>query len=76
MPMMKISAACEPFRAALHRGASGRAGPRPLGERLPPLEREFLTMVLSEQGQAAVVKDGYIPLPAELARRAREALLL
>ena len=46
------------------------------GRPLPPLEREFLTLVLSRQGQQVVIKDGYIPLPAELARRAREALLL
>lgn len=46
------------------------------GRPLPPLEREFLMLVLSRQGQQAVVKDGYIPLPADLARRAREALLL
>jgi phosphate transport system substrate-binding protein len=31
---------------------------------LAPLEREFLKMVLSTQGQAIVAKDGYIPLPA------------
>ena len=31
---------------------------------LPPLEREFLKLVLSQQGQQVVVKDGYIPLPA------------
>ncbi len=30
---------------------------------LPPLEREFLKMVLSKSGQKVVVKDGYIPLP-------------
>lgn len=30
---------------------------------LPPLEREFLKLVLSKQGQQVVVKDGYIPLP-------------
>lgn len=40
---------------------------------LQPLEREFLTMVLSKIGQQVVVKDGYIPLPnkvveAELAK--------
>lgn len=29
-----------------------------------PLEREFLKMVLSKQGQEVVVRDGYIPLPA------------
>jgi phosphate transport system substrate-binding protein len=32
---------------------------------LPPLEREFLRMVLSRTGQALVVKDGYFPLPAK-----------
>lgn len=33
-------------------------------EPLPLLEREFLKMVLSKQGQEAVIKGGYIPLPA------------
>ena len=33
---------------------------------LPPLEREFLKLVLSKQGQEVVVKDGYIPLPAAI----------
>jgi phosphate transport system substrate-binding protein len=37
---------------------------------LPPLELEFIKMVLSKQGQAVVVKDGYIPLPAMAAERA------
>jgi len=32
-------------------------------KRLPPLEREFIKMVLSKTGQTLVVKDGYIPLP-------------
>jgi len=32
-------------------------------ESLKPLEKEFLKLVLSRQGQEAVVKDGYIPLP-------------
>jgi len=36
---------------------------------LPPLEREFLRLVLSKQGQRVVIKDGYIPLPARVARR-------
>ncbi len=30
---------------------------------LPPLEREFVSMVLSKTGQQVVIKDGYIPLP-------------
>lgn len=38
-------------------------------EPLPPLEREFLQMVLSKQGQQTVVKDGYIPLPASAVER-------
>lgn len=29
---------------------------------LPPLEREFLRMILSKQGQQVVLRDGYIPL--------------
>jgi phosphate transport system substrate-binding protein len=36
---------------------------------LAPMELEFLKMVLSKQGQDVVVKDGYIPLPATLARK-------
>ena len=34
---------------------------------LPPLEREFIRMVMSKTGQEVVVKDGYIPLPAKVA---------
>ena len=34
---------------------------------LPPLETEFIKMVLSKTGQLVVVKDGYIPLPAKVA---------
>lgn len=33
---------------------------------LAPLEKEFLKMVLSKEGQEVVVKDGYIPLPAKV----------
>ena len=36
---------------------------------LAPLEREFLKMVLSQQGQEVVVKDGYIPLPAKVVEK-------
>jgi len=36
---------------------------------LPPLEAEFLKMVLSKKGQAVVEKDGYIPLPAKLVEK-------
>ena len=35
-------------------------------ESLKPLEKEFLKMVLSREGQQAVLKDGYIPLPAQV----------
>jgi len=34
---------------------------------LPPLESEFIKMVLSKIGRNVVVKDGYIPLPAKVA---------
>ena len=36
---------------------------------LPPLEREFIKMVLSRAGQMVVVKDGYVPLPAKVAAK-------
>lgn len=36
---------------------------------LPPLEREFLKMVLSKEGQEIVIKGGYIPLPADVAEK-------
>ncbi|RMG41604.1 MAG: phosphate ABC transporter substrate-binding protein [Candidatus Dadabacteria bacterium] len=36
--------------------------------RLSPLTREFLKLVLSAEGQQIVVKDGYFPISAELAR--------
>lgn len=39
------------------------------GQVLDPLTREFVTLVLSRQGQEVVVKDGYIPLPAPVAER-------
>ena len=39
------------------------------GKPLAPLEREFLTMVMSQTGQNVVVKDGYIPLPAAVVER-------
>lgn len=44
------------------------------GEPLPPLTNEFIKLVLSKQGQEVVVKDGYIPLPAEVAQRELEKL--
>ena len=39
---------------------------------LQPLEREFVRMMLSRQGQDVVVRDGYIPLPAVLVERQLE----
>ncbi len=36
---------------------------------LSPLEREFIKLVYSRQGQDVVVKDGYIPLPAQVIDR-------
>ena len=39
------------------------------GEPLPPLEREFIKLVLSKQGQEIVNKDGYIPVSARIASR-------
>ena len=41
---------------------------------LPPLELEFLKMVLSKVGQMDTVKDGYIPLPASIAEKQLMAL--
>lgn len=37
---------------------------------LPPLEREFIKMVLSQAGQQVVIKDGYIPLPEKVVTKA------
>ncbi len=37
---------------------------------LPPLEGEFLKMVLSKVGQNVVIKDGYIPLPEKVVEKA------
>lgn len=37
---------------------------------LAPLEREFFKMVLSQQGQKVVVKDGFVPMPAAMAAKA------
>jgi len=39
------------------------------GQPLSPIEKEFLTLVLSKEGQAIVQKDGYIPVSAEVAER-------
>ncbi|HGX92725.1 MAG TPA: phosphate ABC transporter substrate-binding protein PstS family protein [Candidatus Tenderia sp.] len=36
---------------------------------LSPIEVEFLKLVLSKTGQAVVIKDGYIPLPARVVEK-------
>jgi phosphate transport system substrate-binding protein len=41
---------------------------------LDPVVREFLKFVLTKQGQEIVVKDGYIPLPADAAAKQRSHL--
>ena len=41
---------------------------------LAPIEREFLKMILSQQGQGIVAKDGYIPLPAKVVKKTLQGL--
>jgi phosphate transport system substrate-binding protein len=41
---------------------------------LAPLEKEFLKLVLSQQGQKVVIKDGYIPLPAKVVAKYRDLI--
>ena len=36
---------------------------------LAPLEKEFIKLILSKQGQQVVIKDGYIPLPAAVVEK-------
>ncbi len=43
---------------------------------LQPLEKEFIKMVLSRQGQKVVIKDGYIPLPAKVVEKALKSIEL
>jgi phosphate transport system substrate-binding protein len=38
------------------------------GKPLDPLVREFARLMLSREGQEAVVKDGYFPIPASVAK--------
>jgi len=40
------------------------------GSQLDPLRREFIKYIFSQEGQQNVVKDGYYPVPAALAREA------
>ncbi|MGL5429654.1 MAG: phosphate ABC transporter substrate-binding protein, partial [Vibrio sp.] len=34
---------------------------------LSPIEREFIRFIFSQQGQALVAKDGYLPITAQVA---------
>ena len=43
---------------------------------LAPLEREFIKLIFSKQGQAVVQKDGYIPLPVSVVDRMSSELAL
>jgi phosphate transport system substrate-binding protein len=38
------------------------------GKALDPLTREFVKLIVSRQGQEGVVKDGYFPIPASIAK--------
>jgi phosphate transport system substrate-binding protein len=44
------------------------------GSQLDPLRREFLKYVLSATGQGDVLKDGYLPVTAPVAKRALESV--
>lgn len=44
------------------------------GQALDPLTLEFLKFVLTKEGQAIVEKDGYFPVPAEVASEVVESL--
>ena len=41
---------------------------------LAPLEREFIKLVLSKSGQQVVIKDGYIPLPSKVVKKALNSI--
>lgn len=44
------------------------------GTQLDPLRAEFIRFVFSKQGQAEVVKDGYFPVTAAIAKKALESV--
>jgi phosphate transport system substrate-binding protein len=48
----------------------------PPDQPLEPVVREFLSLVLSREGQEIVAKSGYVPLPASVADREREKFAL
>ena len=39
------------------------------GKPLDPLTREFVKFILSREGQEVVVKDGYLPLSADIVKQ-------
>lgn len=43
-------------------------------EALDPLRREFLKLIFSKQGQETVIKDGYIPISYEIAKKSLAAV--
>lgn len=42
---------------------------KPPNRPLPPLEAEFVKLILSQSGQQLVARDGYIPLPASVVKQ-------
>jgi phosphate transport system substrate-binding protein len=44
------------------------------GAALDPLRAEFIRMIFSKQGQEGIVKDGYIPVTADIAREELKSL--
>ncbi|HSB62353.1 MAG TPA: PstS family phosphate ABC transporter substrate-binding protein [Vicinamibacteria bacterium] len=42
---------------------------RPPGKPLDPVVKEFCKLIFSKEGQEVVVKDGYLPLPADIAKQ-------
>lgn len=41
---------------------------------MSPIDKEFFKLVLSQQGQEVVIKDGYIPLPAKVVEKYLSAM--
>lgn len=41
---------------------------------LAPLEREFVKLMLSKEGQEVVFKDGYVPMPKRVVDKVYEEL--
>jgi phosphate transport system substrate-binding protein len=44
------------------------------GKPLDPLTREFVKLILSKHGQEGVMKDGYFPIPASIAKEERSKI--